>query len=158
MFVGTTAAATLLGISMQRVRVLLKEGRIQGAQKIARVWVIPLYQGMPRIARGKRGPKPDWQPRQHCASNTVHINRQSIGYNQKHETTEKPVVSVKRGNQNLGKGHEAEIHGPCRVVYRPNKPHDCGATVWIETLAEVTIYNLEAVLVTIGTRWDLEPG
>lgn len=38
MFVGTTAAATLLGISTQRVRVLLKEGPIQGAQKIARVW------------------------------------------------------------------------------------------------------------------------
>ncbi|MBO1351459.1 MAG: hypothetical protein EBE86_030685 [Hormoscilla sp. GUM202] len=67
-------------------------------------------------------------------------------------------MSVKRGVRNFAKGHEAEIHGPCRVVYRPNKPHDCGATVWIETLAEVTIYNLEAAPVTIGTRWDLEPG
>jgi len=113
---------------------------------------------MPRVAKGKRGPKPSWQPRQHCAPNTVHINRQSIGYNQKHSTTAKPVVSVKRGIHNQALGHEAEIHGPCRVVYRPDRPHHCGATVWIETLAEVTIYDRSAAPVTIGTRWDLEPG
>ncbi|MDY6804888.1 MAG: helix-turn-helix domain-containing protein [Cyanobacteriota bacterium] len=157
MFVGTTEAATLLGISTQRVRVLLKQGRIQGAKKIARAWIIPLFKGTPRVARGKRGPKPNWRPRQHCADNTVHINRQSIAYNQKHQTTEKPVVSVKRGIKNLALGCEAEIHGPCRLVYRPDKPHGCGATVWIETLAEVTLYDLESVPVTVGTRWELEP-
>jgi hypothetical protein len=156
MFVGTTEAANLLGVKTQRVRLLLKQGRIQGARKVGKVWVIPLYKGMPRISKGKRGPKPRWQPRQHCAKNTVHINRQSIGYNQKHDTTEKPVVSVKRGIQNLAKGSEAEIHGPCRVVYRPEKPHDCGATVWIETLAEVTVCDLAGVPVAVGTRW--EPG
>jgi len=173
MFIGTTEAATILGIYTQRVRLLLKQGRIQGARKIAHAWAIPLYKGMPRVTKGKAhpgacapsahaerraGPKPHWQPRQHCASNTVHINRQSIGYNQKQGTMEKPVVSVKRGTQNLAKGHEAEIHGPCRVVYRPAKPHSCGATVWIETLAEVTVYDLGAAPVTIGTRWNLEPG
>ncbi|WP_287280130.1 MULTISPECIES: helix-turn-helix domain-containing protein [unclassified Okeania] len=43
MFVGTTEAASLLSISAQRVRVLLQEGRIQGARKInGRTWVIPL--------------------------------------------------------------------------------------------------------------------
>jgi len=156
MFVGTTEAANALGVKTQRVRLLLKQGRIQGARKVGKVWIIPLYKGMPRISKGKRGPKPRWQPRQHCANNTVHINRQSIGYNQKHGTTEKPVVSVKRGIHNLAKGSEAEIHGPCRVVYRPNKPHDCGATVWIETLAGVTIYDLEGVPVAIASRW--EPG
>jgi len=158
MFIGTTEAAALLNISAQRVRLLLKQGRIQGARKIARIWVIPLYKGMPRVAKGKRGPKPHWQSRQHCANNTVHINRHSIGYNQKHGTMEKPVVSVKRGTPNLALGHEAEIHGPCRVVYRPAKPHSCGATVWIETLCEVTIYDLEAAPVTIGALWELESG
>ena len=29
--------------------------------------------------------------------------------------------------------------------------------MWIETLAEVTIYDLEAAAVTIGARWELEP-
>ena len=105
MFIGTAEAAALLSISAQRVRLLLKQGRIQGARKIARIWVIPLYKGMPRVAKGKRGPQPHWQSSRHCGNNTVHINRQSIGYNQKHGTTEKPVVSVKRGTQNLARRH-----------------------------------------------------
>lgn len=158
MFVGTAEAGTILGISTQRVRLLLKQGRIQGAQKIAGVWVIPLDNGKPRVTKGKRGPQPRWQPQRHCSVNTVHINRQSIGYNQNHGTTAKPVLSVKRGTRNQALGHEAEIHGPCRVVYRPHKPHDCGATVWIETLAGVTVYPLEAASVTIGSPWELSPG
>ena len=27
-----------------------------------------------------------------------------------------------------------EIPAPCRVVYQPDKPLDCGAKVWIEVL------------------------
>jgi len=63
MFAGTTEAAKLLGISTQRVPMLLKQGRIQGARKIARIWVIPLYKGMPRVTAAKRGPQPRWQSR-----------------------------------------------------------------------------------------------
>ncbi|NEP36908.1 MULTISPECIES: helix-turn-helix domain-containing protein, partial [unclassified Moorena] len=40
--VGTTQAAFLLGICVQRVRQLLKNGRIKGAQKVGRFWQIPL--------------------------------------------------------------------------------------------------------------------
>ena len=65
MFVGTTEAANALGVKPQRVRLLLKQGRIQGAKKVGKVWIIPLYKGMPRISKGKRGPKPRWQSRQH---------------------------------------------------------------------------------------------
>ncbi|RQH43313.1 DNA-binding protein, partial [Okeania hirsuta] len=72
MFVGTTEAASLLSISAQRVRVLLQEGRIQGARKInGRTWVIPLYKGMPRIAGRSRGPKPRWRSCRHCGKNTT---------------------------------------------------------------------------------------
>ncbi len=42
MEVGTTQAAFILNISTARVRVLLKEGRIQGARKDGRSWLIPL--------------------------------------------------------------------------------------------------------------------
>jgi hypothetical protein len=35
-------------------------------------------------------------------------------------------------------GHEVEILGGCRVVYRPNASK-CGAKVWIETLYDVKV-------------------
>ncbi len=40
-FVGTIEAAHLLGICHQRVRQLLKAGRIKGAEKVGRFWQIP---------------------------------------------------------------------------------------------------------------------
>lgn len=35
--------------------------------------------------------------------------------------------------------HEVEIPGPSKVVYSPDKPLSCGATVWIETQDGVII-------------------
>ncbi|WP_353734974.1 helix-turn-helix domain-containing protein [Okeania sp. SIO2C2] len=157
MFVGTTEAASLLSISAQRVRVLLKEGRIQGARKInGRTWVIPLYKGMPRISGRKRGPKPRWHSRKHCGKNTIHFNRPNIGINQREENTNLDVVSAKRGSKNLATGHEIEIHGPCRIVYRPEKPHTCGATVWIETLATATVFDFDGSVYRVDSRWMWE--
>jgi hypothetical protein len=37
-----SAAAAQLGVSVQRVRILLKRGRIAGAHKHGRDWIIPL--------------------------------------------------------------------------------------------------------------------
>lgn len=156
MFVSTTEAASLLSISTQRVRVLLKEGRIQGARKINnRAWVIPLYKGMPRVEGRKKGPKPRWRSRQRCGKNTVHFNRNHIGINQTNKNTDLTVLSVKEGSSNLAIGHEAEIHGPCRIVYRADKPHTCGATVWIETLAAVTMVDYEGSVYKIENKWVL---
>ena len=56
------------------------------------------------------------------------------------------VLTAQRGSEILSKGHEVEIHGPCRIVYRPDLPHSCGATVWIETLATVTVFNLDGMV------------
>ncbi|MGB3514679.1 MAG: DNA-binding protein [Microcoleaceae cyanobacterium] len=157
MFVGTTEAASLLSISAQRVRVLLQQGRIQGARKInGRTWVIPLYKGMPRIAGKKRGPKPNWHSRRYCGKNTVHFNRHHIKQNQKNKNTDKYVLSAQRGSGILAKGHEVEIHGPCRIVYRPEKPHSCGATVWIETLATVSVFDFEGCAYRVDSRWIWE--
>ncbi|NES88589.1 DNA-binding protein [Okeania sp. SIO2B9] len=156
MFVSTTEAASLLSISTQRVRVLLKEGRIQGARKINnRAWVIPLHEGMPRIHRRRKGPKPRWSSHQRCGKNTVHFNRNHIGINTTKKNTDLTVLSVKEGTENLATGHEAEIHGPCRIVYRANKPHSCGATVWIETLAAVTMVDYQEGVLKIDNKWAL---
>jgi len=43
------------------------------------------------------------------------------------------------GNTNVY-GHEVEIPGGCRVVYRPDNPR-CGAKVWIETLYDVRVIS-----------------
>lgn len=59
--VGTVEAAYLLGISCQRVRQLLKAGRIVGALKVGRFWQIPLFDGMPKVEKMERGTKGTWR-------------------------------------------------------------------------------------------------
>ena len=110
MLIDTIQAAKLLQVSASRVRILLKQGRIRGAYKLGRFWVIPLYDGMPIISKGKRGPK----------------------------TTLEPVISVKCGNRNVY-GHTVEINGPCRIVYSPEQTF-LGARVWIETFSKVEVF------------------
>ncbi len=66
------------------------------------------------------------------------------------------VLSAQRGSEILSKGHEMEINGPCRIVYRPEKPHSCGATVWIETLATVTVFNFDGTVEQVDSRWIWE--
>ncbi|MGD1703981.1 helix-turn-helix domain-containing protein [Dapis sp. BLCC M229] len=157
MFVGTTEVASLLNISAQRVRVLIKEGRIQGARKInGRTWVIPLYRGMPRVSYRKHGPKPNWHSSRHCGKNTIHFDRNNIATNKNKKDTALEVMSIKRGSKNLAKGHEIEIHGPCKIVYRPENPHSCGATVWIETLATATVFNFDGTVERVNSMWIWE--
>tara|TARA_R100000306_G_C4290464_1_gene99800 strand:+ start:299 stop:517 length:219 start_codon:yes stop_codon:yes gene_type:complete len=67
----------------------------------------------------------------------IHVNQHKIKSNSKHNKNE-PVLTVKTYKSN-DYGHEVEIDGPCKVVYRPNKPLSCGARLWIETKSEVKI-------------------
>ena len=67
----------------------------------------------------------------------IHINQHKIRANKKHGTNE-PVITVKTYKSN-DYGHEVHIYGESKVVYSPNKPLSCGARVWIETEAMVTI-------------------
>jgi hypothetical protein len=67
----------------------------------------------------------------------IHINRNVIQQNAKHGRTE-PVCRVQDG-KHIRYAMEVEIHGPSRMVYRPDKPLSCGAKLWIETDAEITL-------------------
>jgi hypothetical protein len=67
----------------------------------------------------------------------IHVNMHNIRANKKNGGN-LPVVTVKTYKSNI-KGSGVEIHGPSRVVYSPDKPLSCGARVWIETNAHVTV-------------------
>ncbi|WP_413161558.1 DNA-binding protein [Capilliphycus salinus ALCB114379] len=138
MIVGTTEAAQILEISTARLRVLLSEGRVQGAYKTGKMWLIPLVNGEPIIERGTRGPAPRWRNLRKAAKTIVHVNSHRIRQNQKQQQQQLPVITVKTGKTNTY-GDTIEILGGCRVVYRPDKPLSCGARVWIETLNKVMI-------------------
>ncbi|MDR2173713.1 MAG: helix-turn-helix domain-containing protein [Burkholderiales bacterium] len=51
----TAEAAALLGISQRRLQALLVEGRVKGAQRVGRSWIIP---DNPQIYAGSSGPQP----------------------------------------------------------------------------------------------------
>ncbi len=93
MEVGTKEAAKLLRICIQRVRQLLKEGRIKGAEKVGRFWSIPLFNGKPKVKNGRRGPKPNWRKRVSKAKTRISVNQHYIRSN-KADGTNKPVIRV----------------------------------------------------------------
>lgn len=67
----------------------------------------------------------------------IHVNQHVIKKNRK-EGTQDPVLTVKTYKSNTY-ASSVVIHGPSKVVYRPDKPLSCGAHVWIETESEVEI-------------------
>ncbi|MGK7892547.1 MAG: DNA-binding protein [Xenococcus sp. (in: cyanobacteria)] len=138
--VGTTEAAFLLGISVSRLRILLKENRVKDAKKVGRVWVIPLFKGVPKVQDCDRGPKGKWRKKKATVPNYIHINKNAITSNKKHNTY-KPVITIKQGTgkQRNTYCHYVDVQGPCRVVYRPDQEKACGATVWIEVAPNIPL-------------------
>jgi len=70
----------------------------------------------------------------------IHVNQHHIKANAKGANL--PVLTVKTnkvGYLSNIKTNRVIIHGPSTVVYSPNKPLSCGAKVWIETHADLTI-------------------
>jgi len=67
----------------------------------------------------------------------IHINQHIIRRNKKTGERE-PVITVKTYKSN-DYASSVEILGTSRLIYSPDKPLSCGATVWIETDAEVKI-------------------
>ncbi len=61
----------------------------------------------------------------------IHINQHHIKYNKKEGNKRKPVITVKNKEGNFY-SNRVSIVGGCTVVYSPDKPLSCGATVWIE--------------------------
>lgn len=65
----------------------------------------------------------------------IHVNKHKIKVNRGKEKKD-PVLTIKTYKDNHY-AQEVEICGPCKIVYRPDKPLSCGAEVWIETESEV---------------------
>ena len=131
MYVGTTEAAEILNISTSRMRYLLARDRVKGAYKAGKGWIIPLFNKMPIISKGGRGPKPKWRKRI-PARTIIHVNRQKIAQNRNKRENLEGVFSIKRCKDNI-LGYSVKVNGPCEIIYRPEKPLGSGAVVWIET-------------------------
>ncbi len=67
----------------------------------------------------------------------IHVNQHVIKRNKKTGGND-PVITVKTYKENRY-AKAVAIHGPSVVIYSPDNPLKCGATVWIETSAEVNI-------------------
>jgi hypothetical protein len=66
----------------------------------------------------------------------IYINKHKIKKNEKSKTSSESVITVFFGKKRLHT-NEVVIDGPCKVVYSPDKPMSCGASVWIETESHV---------------------
>ena len=144
--IGTTQAASILGVSTARVRQLLATDRIVGAYKLGKCWAIPLFDGKISITKGKRGPKPK-EPRGRAQGKTkVYIDRAKLANNFKQGLYE-PVISVNRNNKYIS-GHEISVDGPCKVVYNPEANRN--PRIWIETIYGVRVFskNLEGEIIS----------
>ncbi len=128
--IGTTEAAFLLNISAVRLRQLLQQGRVVGAYKQGRRWVIPLTKGMPKIKPGSRGPKGTWGKRRRTAETRIHIHRKVFASNRANGANEPPISVIIGSKTRLC--HEVDIPAKARVVYSPKHPLPCGAVLWIE--------------------------
>jgi len=70
----------------------------------------------------------------------IHINQHIIKRNKKTGEREHPITCKTYKSNNVASS--LRISGPAKIVYRPDKPLPCGATVWIETNSEVEL-NVE---------------
>ncbi len=133
MYVGTTEAAILLKISSGRLRQLLQKGRVRGAYKTGKFWLIPLYDGLPYIEETRKGQKGTWNTKKKTIKTTININSNIIRQNIKKSRAErKPAIAVRSKERRYV--HELEIPVPCKIVYNQDRPLACGARVWIEVL------------------------
>ncbi len=130
-YIGTTQAACRLHLSVQRVRKLAMDGRIEGAFKEGRRWKIPVSSnGMPKISRKKKGPKGRWRVYKQEIMTFIHVNQIQLRSNLKNKTHD-PVISVKMGGDTF-LSNEVKIPGIGRLIYDPEHKKNCGATVWFE--------------------------
>jgi hypothetical protein len=70
----------------------------------------------------------------------IHVNQHVIKANRK-SGDRNPVLTVKTYKDNRYMSEAEVVDGDgntvCKVIYRPDKPLSCGATVWIETQLDV---------------------
>jgi hypothetical protein len=142
-YVGTTEAASRLGISSARLRVLLNQGRIKGAKKEGRTWQIPLFNEMPMVTEKKRGPKGNWENRARRQTSIL-VNQDIIDRNSENGANVPPLV-LQRGlrEQNC---HELIINGPCRLVYvtDPDDPDNVSLCIEVDPSVPVVTKTLDS--------------
>jgi hypothetical protein len=148
--VGTTEAARLLNISPRRFRDFLLRGRVHGAFKAGRAWVIPLIDGLPLIAEGKRGPKPTRRISRTPSPSVVHVNTKLFGQKDI-EGNYVPVITAKTGGENFY-SEAIVIPGPCKIVYNFDNKLNSGAKCWIETYQEPTFIGEKLTYAEIQAR------
>ena len=69
----------------------------------------------------------------------TYINRKIIANNKKTGRNDPPIsVRTYKGVKHV---HGFELEGPCKIIYSPDKPLSCGATVWIETELNLSDFN-----------------
>lgn len=72
----------------------------------------------------------------------IHINQHIIKANKK-SGERQPPITIKSYKTNEKGSHvsikDASGNVVAEVIYSPDKPLDCGATVWIETSADVEV-------------------
>ncbi len=136
-YVSIAKAAYLLGISRQRVQQLLYVRRIKGAFKEGRFWKIPLLNHeMPQVIPVNRGRKGTWRKFPQRATTYIHVNQNKIRSNRK-KTEKEPVICVREGIKERYCDKVEILGGLCTVVYDPDHPKSCGATVWVEINPEI---------------------
>ncbi len=65
----------------------------------------------------------------------IHVDKRIIMQNLKSGRTDPPItVQTSRGSVKCAK---VMVFGTSTMVYRPDKPLNCGARIWLETRAEV---------------------
>ncbi len=129
--IGTTQAACRLHLSVQRVRKLAIDGRIEGAYKENGRWQFPVSSdGMPKISRKNKGPKGGWRIRRQKIMTFIHVIQTILRYNRDNKTHH-PVIAVKMGGHSF-LCNEVRIPGVGRLIYDPEHKKNCGATLWFE--------------------------
>ena len=73
------------------------------------------------------------------AKRIIHVYQQRIRQNIKRDAADREPPIIVRDGRKRTYGFEVEVTGPCRIVYSPDEPLDCGARLWIETDDEVKV-------------------
>lgn len=68
----------------------------------------------------------------------IHVNPHVIKANRNLLPEERRNPITVKNYKEDRQASEVVINGPCHIIYRPDDPLPCGATVWIETEAEIT--------------------
>ena len=105
---------------------------------------------MPRIIRGKRGPRGKWLVKRREKPTIIHVNKGLVGTNNKRDNKE-PVIIVRKGSQ-VTYCSEVSFEGHCKIIDRPdNETLYAKAKVWMEVDAETPI-NMKSETIIIKSE------